>query len=271
VGYDLHITRADFWTDHALYPISLAEWVAVADIQPGMTKHQEHGKIPTYAYKKADGRSWALGWRDGLITIWKGHDAAAELAVVAQRLGARLVGDDEEEYHPDGTTTPWSGPRPILFGRSLTVDEAAAAWEAIFDRQSDDFCSWRPGPDHARHTFGAFRAFADRDICAADVPDSDGLLYQYGPFGPQGERVFSLSFVRQLATDTEGGLTQVECRLDFAMAEALAGLGSFHHWWFPEEGAARDAWFDALAGRPEWHLFNGLTPLAFGFDTTEVC
>jgi hypothetical protein len=69
VGYDLHITRADHWPDHAMYPISLTEWVAVA--------------------------------------------------VVAQKLGARLVGDDSEEYHADGSYTPWSAPRAILLDRPL--------------------------------------------------------------------------------------------------------------------------------------------------------
>lgn len=271
MGYDLHITRGELWTDHALYPISLAEWVAVADTQPGMTKHQEYDKIPSYAYAKADGRSWSLNWRDGLITIWKGYGAAAELAVVAQRLGARLVGDDEEEYHPDGTSTPWSGPRPNLFGRSLDIDEAAAAWEAVFDRQDDDFDSWRPGRDHARHAFGAFRQFAAREVAAADVPDADGLLYQYGPTAAEGEPVFSLSFVRQLAVDADGGLAQVECCLNFSPTEDLGALGSFHQWWFPEHALARDAWFDALAGRPEWRQLNDLTPLTFSFGTHDVC
>ena len=271
MGYDLHITRARNWPDFPMYPISLAEWIAVADEQPGFSRQWEHGGVPVYEYASADGRSWSLGWRDGLITIWKGHDAAAELAVVAQKLGARLVGDDEEEYHADGTSTPWSESRPILFHRPLNVDEAAGAWEAIFERQDGDDYLWRPGPDHARHAFGAFRAFAARDVAAADVPDADGLLYQYGRADSEGETVFSLSLVRQLATDTEGGLTQVECRMTFPMTEDLAALGSFHAWWFPEQSVARDAWFDRLAGRPEWRLLSGVTPLTFGFSTEAVC
>lgn len=271
MGYDLHITRAKYWPDFPMYPISLAEWVAVADEQPGMTKQREHGGIPVYEYARADGRSWSLGWRDGLITIWKGHDAAAELAVVAQKLGARLVGDDEEEYHADGTSTQWSASRQILFHRPLYVDEAAGAWEAIFERQDDDYYPWRLGPDHARHAFGAFRAFAAREVAVADVPDADGLLYQYGSSGSEGEPVFSLSLVRQLATDTLGALAQVECRMTFPKTEDLAGLGSFHQWWFPEQSVTRDAWFDTLADRPEWRLLTGVTPLTFGFGTEAVC
>lgn len=100
-----------------------------------------------------------------------------------------------------------------------------------------DFC--RPGPDHARHAFGAFGMFAERDLFAADAPDADGLLYQYGPSGSEGEPVFRLSFVRQVATDLDGGLAQIECHLDYVMTEDLAGLGVFHQWWFPTQGVAR--------------------------------
>jgi hypothetical protein len=271
VGYDLHFTRADNWSDSTMYPISLLEWVTIADAESRMTKYQEDDERPGYAYTDAHGRSWALSWRDGMVTIWKGGDAAPELAVVARKLGARLVGDDSEEYHADGSVTHWIEPRPILFHRSLNVDEAATAWEAIFERQGDCFDFWRLGPDHTRHAFGAFGMFAERDVTTADVPDADGLLYQYGPFGSEGEPTFRLSFVRQLATDVDGGLAQVECHLDYAMTKDLAGLGAFHQWWFPEQGVARDAWFAALAIRPEWRLLNELTPSAFGFDTDTPC
>ena len=83
--------------------------------------------------------------------------------------------------------------------------------------------------------------------------------------------MFRLSFVRQLATDADGGLTQVECSLDYALSTSLGDLGAFHQWWFPTPGLALDEWFAALAGRPEWALLNQLTPLGFGFETDRVC
>lgn len=79
MGYDLHFTRADHWTDSAMYPISLREWIAVADAEPRLTKYHSGDNPPTYEYTAPDGRSWALGWRVGMVTIWKGHDASAEL------------------------------------------------------------------------------------------------------------------------------------------------------------------------------------------------
>jgi hypothetical protein len=55
MGYDLHITRADYWPDHAMYPISLQERIAIADAEPRITKYQGDGKQPIYAYTSADG------------------------------------------------------------------------------------------------------------------------------------------------------------------------------------------------------------------------
>jgi len=271
MGYDLHITRADHWPDSAIYPISLQEWIAVADDEPRLEKHQPDDRPPVYGYLDSEGRGWALSWREGLITVWKGYEAAAALAVLAEKLGARLVGDDSEEYYADGSSAAWTEPRPILFHRRLNLDETAAAWEAIFERQGGCFASWQPSPDHARHAFAAFRAFAGHAVVAEDVPDADGLLYQYGPVGSEGEPVFRLSFVRQLATDADGGLAQTECRLDYAMTPELADLGTFHTWWFAARGTQRDAWFDALADRPEWRLLNALAPVAYAFGTDHVC
>ncbi len=273
MGYDLHITRADCWTDHAVYPISLAEWIAVVDAEPGMAVHDTGGVYPSFTYTTADGQCLALNWRDGLVTLWGSGwriETAAQLAVVAQKLGARVVGDEDEEYHADGSYTPWTEPRPNLFDRPLRIDEALAAWKAIFERQ-DDFDDTRPGPDHARHALGAFRDFAACEVAAAAVPDVDGLFYQYGPSGSAGEPVFTLSLVRQLATGSQGGLAQVECRLDYPTTEEFATLGSFHERWFPNAGVARDTWLNALADRPEWQLFNRSTPLAFAFATADPC
>ena len=144
----------------------------------------------------------------------------------------------------------------------------------MFERQGDSFPSWSPSPEHARHAFGAFRVFAGREVAAADVDEADGLLYQFGPFGTsgsEGEPVFRLSFVRQVATDAEGGLAQIECCLDYAMTAELGNLGAFHSWWFPEEGTARDAWFAGLAERPEWQLMDKLSPASFRFGVDEMC
>ncbi|WP_344661928.1 hypothetical protein [Catenulispora subtropica] len=235
-----------------------------------MVKPEQIDRPGTYGYTYAEGHSACIEWRDGLITLNKG-DATPELAGIAQKLGARLVGDDEEEYFVDGSYAHWSRPRPILLTRPLNVDEAAAAWRQTFEQLDDDYDAWRPSPYHAQHALATFRAFAVREIASADVPDADGLLYQYGPFGSEGDPVFTVSFVRRLATDADGGHTRVECRLDYSMSEELAGLGRYSQWWFADEAQPRDQWFDALADRPEWRLLSTVTPLTVVFDTDTAC
>src|SRR6266568_1173211 len=113
MGYNFHITRADVWTNSAMYPISLHEWITAADTEPRMARPEQFDIPGTYEYAYAEGHSACIEWRDGLVTLNKG-DATPELAGIAQKLGARLVGDDEEEYHVDGGYTHWSEPRPIL-------------------------------------------------------------------------------------------------------------------------------------------------------------
>ena len=271
MGYDLHITRADQWTDSAVHPITSQEWLAVADAEPGMTRYEESGQSLAYGYSYADGRGWNMDWRDGEIIIWKPDTVPDPLVALARKLGARLVGDNDEEYHADGSVTQWTEPRPNL-GRPLNVDDAAGVWEAIFDRQNDEYLGSRLAPGVASLAFGVFRTFAVREIVAADVPEADGLLYQYGPFETGVKPAFVLSLVRQLDTDVDDGhLVQVECRLEFPMHQVLADLGSFNDWWFPEQnGVGRDEWFDTIAGRLEWDLLNHLTPRSLCFDTNET-
>lgn len=270
MGYNFHITRADVWTSSAMYPISLHEWIAVADGEPSMAKPEQLDRLGSYEFTYAEGHSAYISWRDGLITLNKGN-ATPELAGIARKLGARLVGEEEEEYFVDGSFAHWSEPRPILLARPLNVDEAAAAWQQTFDRLDDDYAAWRLSPHHARHALATFRAFAVREIASADVPEADGLLYQFGPSSSEGEPVFRLRFARRLATDTGGGLAQVECRLDYAMSAELAGLGRFDQWCFADEDQRRDQWFDALADRPEWGPLSAVTPLAITFDADTVC
>lgn len=270
MGYDLHITRADHWPDSPMYPISYEEWAAVADAEPALTQHPVEGHHPGYVHTGASGASWSLTWREGYITIWKGYGASAELAAVAAKLGARLVGDDSEEYHPDGTHTSWTEPRPVLFDRPLFVDEVAPAWREIFDRDFDEGLSWRPAPGHALHALSSFRKLAARAVATADVADADGLRYRASTFGPADERVLRVQLVRQLATDPDYGITLVECRLDFALDAELDALGATLQRWFPADGPTRDEWFDAVAARPEWAVLDRLAPVSVTFETIRL-
>ncbi len=96
VGYDMHITRAAPWPNSAEFPIAQAEWEAVADAWPGLTRAGnayiiELGGIPVQ-----------LDWRDSEIITTAGRAPVGELARIAERLGAYLLGDEGERYMLDG-------------------------------------------------------------------------------------------------------------------------------------------------------------------------
>lgn len=70
MGYQFHITRAEFWWDSELLPISQTEWEAVADAHPALLLFKnsfvEWNDIGVQkAYEIADAR---LSWRDGKVT-----------------------------------------------------------------------------------------------------------------------------------------------------------------------------------------------------------
>ncbi len=120
MGYDVHITRRDFWADEG-NDISKAEWLAYAQKQPNLriTEEDEVWLSP------AKGEDWPLWWFQGTIDTKNPPDAViAGMARIAQALNATLQGDDGEHYD---TNAIRSDPPPPsrkpgflsrLFGRS---------------------------------------------------------------------------------------------------------------------------------------------------------
>jgi hypothetical protein len=105
MGYDAHITRAEFWADNSGHEITAAEWQAVVDADPELEPWPEQG--PYFARWRGESTlpdPW-LDWHDGDVYT-KSPDPAllAKCCALAARLGARVQGDDGEEYElgPDG-------------------------------------------------------------------------------------------------------------------------------------------------------------------------
>src|SRR5258707_14601572 len=53
MGYDLHITRAAWWTRSEEYPVAQDEWQALADVWPGMAvegggRLKDTSRVPAY-------------------------------------------------------------------------------------------------------------------------------------------------------------------------------------------------------------------------------
>jgi hypothetical protein len=123
---ELHITRASQWTDADQHPIPRAEWESFAEAHPKLSQHgsaswknielnqdgsvgsMDIGATPIYSFSCKDGAKVRLSWRDDHVKAWgelTGHEAA--LATLAVQFRARLLGDDEEEYLPDGSRADW--------------------------------------------------------------------------------------------------------------------------------------------------------------------
>ena len=105
MGYDAHITRAEFWPDNTGHEIAAEEWLALVDADPELERWPEHG--PYFARWRGESTltdPW-LDWRSGEVYT-KSPDPAllAKCCALAARLGARVQGDDGEEYElgPDG-------------------------------------------------------------------------------------------------------------------------------------------------------------------------
>lgn len=116
MSYELHITRAKEWSDSESRPITLKEWLAVVEGDPDLRPCDVH-EIPILDGPsiKIDlgegGVLWighpdapqgiALWWSDGQIQMTNRlaeKRAVKKLKALAERLGARVVGDGGEEY-----------------------------------------------------------------------------------------------------------------------------------------------------------------------------
>lgn len=143
MGYDIHITRADDWTDSPSVPISLEEWIAVVDGDPelrlervasattveGETVSFESPGLAVWMGWSRNGDGGALAWIDHCDgeTVSKNPDEEIlrKMHQIAQALGARVQGDDGEEYDATGRAT-----RDIGFGA------ARPWWRRFFGRGS---------------------------------------------------------------------------------------------------------------------------------------
>jgi hypothetical protein len=117
MGYDIHITRAEEWSESEANPITLDEWRAYVASDPEMRidgfaetktldgtvlRLEGEGLTVWTAWpgEAEDDHAW-LECRLGRITV-KNPDplVLAKMCAIADRLGARVQGD-EGEYYPE--------------------------------------------------------------------------------------------------------------------------------------------------------------------------
>jgi hypothetical protein len=103
MGYDLHITRAKEWSDNDDAQITAEEWLRVVAADPELSLAGYNGDY--FALWNGPSRNpdpW-FDWSGGNV-MTKSPDPAlvAKMIQLAERLGARVQGDDGEIYLSDG-------------------------------------------------------------------------------------------------------------------------------------------------------------------------
>ena len=105
MGYDLHITRKEYWADEeGEGSISLSEWNAHVENDPELIQDPDNPGENNYLYLRDSG-NWPLWYspESGEInTKNPDTDVIQKLVRIANSLGAKVQGDDGELYDLDG-------------------------------------------------------------------------------------------------------------------------------------------------------------------------
>jgi hypothetical protein len=113
MGYDLHITRKDFWADEDGPEITSTEWLQTINNDPSLCLAGYNGELFTLWSGPSEYEEPWLDWSEGQIYS-KNPDEAIILKMLelADILDARVQGDDGEiytsptEFHQPEPTKP---------------------------------------------------------------------------------------------------------------------------------------------------------------------
>jgi hypothetical protein len=224
----------------------------------GQLDYSDTGPVPVYALHDGGEHPASLYWRNGGITVRASDADIGPIAQLAEHLGGRLVGQDGEQYFIDGSVVDAdANARAPLLVRPLYVNEVAGAWRSLLN--------WEDCIDDgsvAAQMLRTFAAIAVREVATARLPDADLLLYECGKQWFDGEQMFTITMARQFAQrdDAGGDVVRVECEARYRPAPGLLQIPVLRQWVRAGEPAERRAWLAAIAERPEWVVFDRLTP-----------
>lgn len=100
-GYDLHISRKDFWGDDFGPKITFAEWQEHLKTDPQVVRDVANG--PQDFMVSIPGESFPLWYRSDLGELFTKNPtdkAILKIEEIARSLNARVQGDDGEFYPP---------------------------------------------------------------------------------------------------------------------------------------------------------------------------
>jgi len=102
MGYDLHITRKDYWADPKGNRIEQEEWDSCVAQDSSLSKDPKNGE---YDYLYTSGSSHPLWYDSDLGNVFtKNPDKPTiiKMVSVAKLLSAEVRGDDDELYESNG-------------------------------------------------------------------------------------------------------------------------------------------------------------------------
>jgi hypothetical protein len=102
MGYELHITRQEFWADDEGPEITLEEWKNYVATDTSIKLDEENPGGKDYVLYSGQNLS-PLWWdeRGEIYTKNPEPTVIAKLVQIANALGAKVVGDDDEIYGTD--------------------------------------------------------------------------------------------------------------------------------------------------------------------------
>lgn len=107
MGYDLHITRADSWLDSQNTPITHPEWEAYVESDPeliweGWTNWTTLGRIHTAVWRSGSLEVHFHWYHSEITAKPSSREGIQKMVAIADALGAKVFGDENERYSPDG-------------------------------------------------------------------------------------------------------------------------------------------------------------------------
>ena len=99
MGYDLHITRAEDWTDSKNFPILPREWLAIIEKDEELKLAHKNGDyFAVWEKHLTNNKSW-FDLADGEIYTKNPDDfSIRKMIEIAEKLNAKVQGDDSEVY-----------------------------------------------------------------------------------------------------------------------------------------------------------------------------
>lgn len=110
MGYDLHITRAEFWAENDDAYIDADEWARLVESDDELTLDPRNGPHFAVWSGPSDSEGPWFTWFEGDIhSRFPDPPTLGKMLQIAERLGARVQGDDGEIY---ASIDDHPGPRP---------------------------------------------------------------------------------------------------------------------------------------------------------------